>query len=312
MKCPFFVMLAILTLATALSAEEQLPVVPALRVAEGKTSFVVESYVIDPNKRGLAYRVATDGQKHLFSIFDAVDNVPIFISNGDETLIYDLAQDQVTLVPKSCFGFHLRYLPEEKAFYFNFRGGASKDADKLLECLPKIEFQTFEEAKDLVRGQTKQDHVQLMTKRENKKLDLLEFDRKKRDWFRYTCTGPDDEEPQLVVRASRIGEKIPPELLQFPDPKKFSDKLRWNEDRITENEGASDFASKILLKYRLWFAKGIIAMGGEKEEQVRMLLPNITAAELLERDKKLGAVYLRELEAQKFPKLTPLAELLKD
>ena len=305
-------MFTILALATVLRAEEQPADIPALRVAEGKTSFVVESFMIGANKRGIAMRVATDGKKHLFTIFDAVDNVPIFISNGNETLIYDLAQDQVTLLPKSCFGFNLSYMPEEKAFSFQLACKAAKDADKRLECLPKIEFQKFEVAKDLIRSETKQDHVKLTIKRENKKLDVLEFHPQQRNWFRYTAFEPDDEEPQLVVRATHIGENIPPELLQFPDTRKFSDKLRWNEDRLTETEGVGEFAGKMVFKYRLWFTKVIVAMGGEKEQDLRLVLPNMTSEELLERDKKLGAVYLRELEALKFPKLSPLAELLKD
>jgi hypothetical protein len=312
MRCPLLVTFTILAWAATAPAEEQPAGIPALRVAEGKTSFVVESYMVDAQQRGLAMRVATDGQKHLFSIFDAADNVPIFISNGDESLIYDLAQDQITFLPKSCFGFHLSYLPEEKSFSFQLSCQATKNAEKRQACLPKIEFQKFEESPDAVRDAPNKDRVKLTIKRDNKKLDFLEFHRHERDWFCYTGYEPDDATPQLVVRASLIGKKIPPELLQFPDPQKFSDQVRWNEDRLTETEGAGEFAGKIVFKYRLWFTKAIIAMNGEKEEQLRLLLPNMTSEELLKRDKKLGLAYLRELEAQKFPPPRALVELLKD
>jgi len=303
------ILVLIALLITSVRAEEPRASVPILKVGDpAQTSFLVEGFIANDEKRGFAFRIATDGKQHLFTLADAADGVPFFISNGDESLIYDLAQEQILFVPESCFGFHLRFDRTEETFAFKLTAVTDKAEDKRRECLPKIDFQHLPEiATERDKSVSKTGMITYEIKQASKKRDRLVLHPEQRDWFCYSDYNPDSEEPVVLVKATCINQKIPGALLRFPDSQKFSEKISWNEDLVTKNANLNEF----LKKQRFWMTKMMVAMGAEDNENWKILLPNISSDELLERDKKLGAIYLQELKAQQFEPLKKPADFAK-
>lgn len=310
MRFSSFAAFTTLVFATFLQAQEPRSGVPALNVGDAaKTSFVVEGFLLDKNKRGVALRVATDGQQHLFCLADATDNVPIFISDGVEGLLYDLAQEQILRVPNSCFGFQLSFDPEEPSFRFRLSCLVSKDEAKRRKCLPNIDFARFQETKqNFERSVSETGEITFTVKRANQKIDRLDYDPKQPSCFRYTMFEPGQDRPGILIRASHLGEKIPPELLLMPDPRNFGKKLPWHQEEFTETEDAQAFFHN---KYRYWLTKFTIAMTAEDDETLNGLIPNLSRDELRQRDKQLGESYLGELKTLKFELPSPPSALLK-
>lgn len=297
-------------LLTSLRAEEPRASVPILKVGDpAQTSFLAEGFIYNEDKRGIAFRIATDGKQHLFTMADAADGVPFFISNGDESLLYDLAQNQITFIPQSCFGFHISYRHTENSLSFQIAIQAVKDQLKRYENLPIIDLRSLPETaiEKLSKTISQTGTIVYEVNRAEKKRDRLEFHPEQQDWFCYSIYKTENEQPLIIIKATRIGQMIPPALLAMPDPNKFSNKCVWQEERVTDDWSID----KLINKQRFWVTKYMVAKAAKDDEYWKILVPNISRKELLERDTQLGAAYLQELQAQKFEPLEQPADFAK-
>ena len=78
------------------------PAVPPLVVGSPPpASFVVEGCQRFSKDAGLGFRVAADGETQFCAVYDAADGTPLFLSDGTQTLVYDLGNDRVVRVSSS-------------------------------------------------------------------------------------------------------------------------------------------------------------------------------------------------------------------
>ena len=110
-----FTQLAVLCLATfapftpayaADGKDAKPPAIPPLVVGApppAPQSFVVSGFVRYSAEKGLGFQIGVDGKRERCVLYDASDGTPLFISDGHETLIYDLAENRILRVP-TCRG----------------------------------------------------------------------------------------------------------------------------------------------------------------------------------------------------------------
>src|SRR3954452_4816610 len=88
--------------AAPAAADAKPPEVPALIVGAKPPmpqSFVVEGFSRSGADRGLGFRVATDAKRQICVLYDAADGTPLFLSDGEQTLIYDLVENRILQIP---------------------------------------------------------------------------------------------------------------------------------------------------------------------------------------------------------------------
>src|SRR5689334_12315369 len=73
------------------------PIIPALiaTTQPAPTRFIVQGITRQSKTGGMAFRVAVDGGRQRSALYDPADGTPLFVSNGDDTLIYDLLGDRI-------------------------------------------------------------------------------------------------------------------------------------------------------------------------------------------------------------------------
>jgi hypothetical protein len=86
--------------ATTWAAAGAQPVAPAL-VARSSPPFAVTGLVRFTHSAGVAFRVATDGKRQLCTLYDPSDGTALFLSDGQQTLVYDLPCSRTVRVPNS-------------------------------------------------------------------------------------------------------------------------------------------------------------------------------------------------------------------
>src|SRR5690606_5086379 len=75
------------------------PEVPPLVLgAESPRSFLVSGHARMSDTMALGFHVAQDGERRLVVVYDLMDQTPLFISDGRQTLAYDVANSQLVLL----------------------------------------------------------------------------------------------------------------------------------------------------------------------------------------------------------------------
>jgi hypothetical protein len=88
----------VLVVATSLPANTRassdepanLPTIPALS-SDAARPFVVDGVCRLTAADGFGFHVASDGTKQLCAVFDPHDGTPLYLSDGKQTLLYDLS-----------------------------------------------------------------------------------------------------------------------------------------------------------------------------------------------------------------------------
>lgn len=92
----------IATGAARADARRPQPKVPARVVGKPPPrSFIVQGVMRTSSAGGLAFRVAAEGERQFCAVYDPAEGTPIFLSDGWQTLVYDLANSRVVRVPIS-------------------------------------------------------------------------------------------------------------------------------------------------------------------------------------------------------------------
>jgi hypothetical protein len=194
-----------------------LPSIPALiEGSKDSPAFVVDGVIRDSADQGLGFHFATDGKKRICALFDAVDSTPIYLSDGDQTLIYDLSNSRIIRAPTSKasvdvdwnpkadqpirFSFHLAFGDDAKTINSSFRIDRFVDASQ--ESLREIE------AHDGYRL--------LAAPRAGNNLESIEIPRDQ-TWLRFSSQKLTNDYYRMRLDA-RIGGQIPAAAMAFPDP----------------------------------------------------------------------------------------------
>lgn len=76
------------------------PAVPALVIGQrSPAAFVVDGTLRVAKRGAIAFRVVTDGDRQLCAVDDPADGTPLVLSDGEQTLLYELDGDRVLLMP---------------------------------------------------------------------------------------------------------------------------------------------------------------------------------------------------------------------
>src|ERR1051326_5512792 len=94
-------LISLALVASAIAASPStLPTIPALLAdSQPLRPFIVDGVIRTSSSDGFGFHFATDGARELCAIFDAHDGTPIYLSDGQQTLVYDLSNERVVRVP---------------------------------------------------------------------------------------------------------------------------------------------------------------------------------------------------------------------
>jgi hypothetical protein len=283
------------------------PTVPALTAgARPPNSFEVTGIFRFSPSGGLAFRVAGDGARQLCAVYDPGDGTPLFLSDGRETLVYDLANDRVVRVPTSRGFVRVDGEPgAAKPLSFSIGVECKSDPEKLDEANSWFRVDRFAAGTPGLEHRGRRgDWEVFAARRADGTVDSLQTRPGDATRFRFTSTAGagggggggagEASFDRLEVEAARIGEPLPAAALAFPDPK-----------RLPPDVHLTDLAQQPLPAFlgdlrggRAWLAKMVLAAGPDKLVDARKEMPEADWDALRARDARLGAAYRKALAEQ--------------
>jgi hypothetical protein len=296
-------LLTILTFLLALAAQVNAgapataPSIPPLVVGQAAPkSFVVHGAIRLARSAALGFHVATDGTKQRCAVFDS-DGTPLFLSDGQQTLVYDLANARIVRVPISRGIVFLNYdAAKEKPMNVGFAVGVKSSADKLEEEKSEFRVDRVIEAAagrlQRIAGEGRS--VIYKSQRPNGAVDTVQMTKGDATAFDFTATKAADDFFAVELQAHRIGQAVPVAELAFPD---FA---RMPAEAHVENLDERSLAKFIVLLRdgRTFMSKIALCTGVQDRAALKKEMPNVNWDELEARDKTFGATYRAALAAQ--------------
>lgn len=284
-------------LALDAAAAEPGPSVPALMLGSSPPlSFMVNGVLRLSKSNALAFRVATDGKDELCILYDAADGTPIFISNGRESLVYDLLNTRVVRLPRSRGGAQVEWHGEKEAplsFGFGFfiqELESAKQGDS--NAWFRIDQFVAASGAALKRRQSPKG-IELFAAERPGAVESLQMKSRDASWYRFTSRRKDEDFDKLELEATQIGRPIPAASLAFPDYKRLRQDIA-----VTELDSQSLLGFVAMLRDgRVWLAKLVLTAGGEAD-QLKLAFPSANWEELRRRDAELGPRYRAALARQ--------------
>src|SRR5262249_17811199 len=90
------------------------PSVPALLASsEGTVDFVADGELQTQPRIGWAFHVAKRGDKQVCAVFDLTDGTPIFLSDGSQTIVYDIYNNRAAGYDSSRAKVTIDWKPDE-------------------------------------------------------------------------------------------------------------------------------------------------------------------------------------------------------
>ena len=281
-------------------APPDIPDVPAL-VADGSTaprSFVVNGVVRSAAKQGVAFRFATDGARQFCSLYDPTDGTPLFLSDGWQTLVYDLPGGRVVRVP-NCRGVVRvdwdRHHPKPLKFDFDFRFESNRE--KLSQYAAWFGVDAFVAASrpKLVPLESTDGTRLFSAERPGGSVETVQVPAGAVQWFRFTSLDRKDGFYRLQLEARHIGGEVPAAALAFPDLRQLRETVRVHD---LEQDLLPTFLAAIR-DGRAWLVKSALVTGDEDPPTPPPGVPaGTTWADLRKQDKELGAAYRAALQKQ--------------
>jgi hypothetical protein len=266
--------------------------VQALVVGKGPpTSFVVEGIVRPSIDGGLAFRVATDGQKQVCALYDPWDGTPMFLSDGQQTLIYDLENSRVVRLPISRGTVNIVWNDKDRRPQFEGWVQIQTRPESLEKFNSAFRIDQLVAALRFNRTELDGAPRSFAAERESGMADLIQKDDVDKSWFRYAGLNKKEHFYSMQLEAKHIGEKIPDSALAFPELKKLAEDVAVTE---LDMKGMADFL-KIVRDGRAWLAKMAICGGPTIREAAEKIMPNTDWDELARRDKDFGGKYREAL-----------------
>jgi hypothetical protein len=298
---PFITLMTLLIAVNALAAlPATKPAVPALIVGTPPPkSFVVDGVFRFSGSGGLAFHVATDGERQVCAVYDPTDGTPLFISDGHWTLVYDLSNPRVVRVPNSRGNVRVDWdVKKEKPLGFGFAVDFKSNPAKLNEANAWFRVDRFVDATaaaTALKRVGEKENVDLFeAERQGGTVESLQIDRANASWFRFSSKIRGEDYYKLELDATKIGQPLPDGALAFPDVQRLPPSVH-----LTELDQQMSPAFLVSLRDgRAWMAKLAIAGGPTVRESADKMLLNADWDELRKRDSRFGAAYRAALAEQ--------------
>lgn len=307
MRGIFFVVVValVVTAATRVAAAPPTrPVsLPALIVGSlPPQSFVVAGIVRLSKSASLAFRVATDGRRQLCVLYDPADGTPLFLSDGGQTLVYDLANARVVRLPNSRANVRVDWdATEQLPLRFSFGVAYPTNPEKLSEDNAWFRIDRFVDASGaaLKRLAAPKNTELFAAERQNGSIESLQRNPRDASWFRFTSLDKDQDFYRLELEATSIGQRPPESALAFPDV-----------NRLAQDVAVTDLDQQVLPAFlvflregRVWMAKLALSAWPEMRELGEKAMPGANWDELRRRDAEFGEQYRAALARQgiRFP-----------
>jgi hypothetical protein len=194
-----------------------LPSIPALiEGSKDSPAFVVDGVIRESADQGLGFHFAADGKKRICALFDPADSTPIYLSDGDQTLIYDLSNSRIICAPTSKACVTVDWNPKaDQPMRFKFNLGFGEDA-KTINSSFRIDRFVDASQQSLREIEAHDSYRLLAAPRAGNNLESIEIPRDQ-TWFRFSSQNLKDD--YFILRLdARIGGQIPAAAVAFPDP----------------------------------------------------------------------------------------------
>ena len=285
-----------LSVTTRASSDEPAnpPTIPALS-SDAARPFVVDGVCRLTAADGFGFHVASDGTKQLCAVFDPHDGTPLYLSDGQQTLLYDLSGNRVVRVPTSRAYVIIGWDPKlpkplgfEVGVSFNQKVEAARTSTSF-----RVDLFVAAAGERLKRLDGGKNTLLFAAQRPGGNVEAIQVPRGNLDWFRFTSCEQGKDFYDLELEA-RLPRSVPPQALHFPDLAA----LRRDIDVV-------DLDEQLMPNLVLFIKSGIaaaakigLAGGDEVRKQVDKVLLSPNWADLRERDQKLGEAYRAALAKQ--------------
>ena len=271
-------------------APGDLPAIPALSSdADSARPFVVNGVCRLTPDGGLGFHFATDGTRQLCAIFDSHDGTPLYLSDGQQTLLYDLSGNQIVRVPASRAYVGVNWNSKaDRPLEFQAGVALKSNPKKLAEAVSSFRIDRFVSASSAsLRQVDGPDGTSFFAaERAGGSIEAVQVPRGALEWFDFTSSKPGDGYYRLQLRAD-LRSDPPPALLKLPDLAA----LRPEIEVVDLDEKLMPNLVLFLKNGYGSLAKLALAGGPEAQEDANKILLSPDWDELRERDRKLGGAY---------------------
>ena len=281
--------------ADAADAPATPPTVPALLTSkDGTVNFTIDGVIRMTPNAGWAFHVARDGERQVCAIIDVNDGTPIYLSDGSQTLIYDIVKERVVLLPHSRAYMEVLWKSKDpKPVTVSVGVMIKSNPAELAKVGSTIHVDDFLATADLheVPGDGKS--KLLIAKRGEDKYEGAELSPAGENWFRF-ISAKSTEKYQSAVMLAKYDQPVPEEAVRFPDLAKLREDLK-----IADLDGEGLKATLAALKSGQSLAAKI-ALGADADARktVGSMLPPSDWGKMAEADRRLGGDYRAALAKQ--------------
>jgi hypothetical protein len=272
------------------------PAVPALLIGDTPPrTFIVRGITRFTATEGFAYYIASDGKRQVCALYDPADGTPIFLSDGQQSLIYDLANDRIVRLPSSRGYIRVEWNAQsDKPLGFSLGVDYRTDPAKLPESNSRFRIDQFVAATPAFERSRDQDNAErFAAERKGKYVEAVKL-RAGDHAFSFTSTSKGESYASLELHATNIGQPLPEGALAFPDLTRLKQQIRVQD---IDEQMLPTFVV-MLRDGRAWMAKMALAGGEVIRGSARKLMPTVDWDALRKRDAALGAAYRKALAEQ--------------
>ena len=273
------------------------PVLPPLDAgADPAVPFAVDGVCGLTATHGFGFRFATDGTRQACAVFDPRDGTPFYLSDGRQTLVYDLTNERIVRVPNSRAYVQVDWDPkDERPLRFSLGMNFDDKPEALGKTRSFFRADRFVEAsaRSLRRLPTADDTDLFAAERANNSVEAVQVPRGKPDWVRFTSAAAGEDFYRIHFLA-RVGGDAPPAPPAFPD----LGALRREIEVVEFDQQLMPDFLQFLKSGRASLAKMGLAGGPEWQKGADKVLLSPDWGELGERDRKLGGRYRAALAKQ--------------
>ena len=290
----------LLTVFAAAAAPATKPAIPALIVGTAPPkSFIANGICRFSAGAGLGFHVAWDGSRQVCALYDASDGTPLFLSDGGQTLVYDLTNSRIVRVPVSRGYVRIQWNPQEvKPLSFSIGVDLKSDPQKLEESSAWFRIDRFVAATPQLKPLGRQGNSDLFAaERKDGSVESLQVGPPDAGWFRFTSMSGGESFYRIELHATHIDEPLPASALAFPDAKRFPADVNL----VDLDQQLLPAFVVFLRDGHAWMTKLAVSGGPTVQDSVGKTLGNVDWAELRERDARFGAVYRKALAEQGVP-----------
>jgi hypothetical protein len=274
------------------------PSIPLLRSdAKAGVPFIVDGIVRTTATDGYGFHFATDGAHSFVSLFDPHDGTPLYLSDGQQTLIYELSDQRIVRIPNSAaivmIGWDAK-APRPLSFDFsvNYTTG-QLDSAKTASSFTAIADFLASDAK--LEQFDRDDGSELFAVQgANGRIDAVQIPRGELKWARFFSARA-DEKAYHVEMEVKFGA-VPSAAVRLPDVAA----LRRHIKVVDLDEQRMVTLVKALKSGVASTVKLALAGGEPIRAEMDRGLVGLDWEDLRERDRTFGAEYRAALTEQGF------------